>query len=797
MIARHVRPRSRFAALLASLMLVASLGVVTVQAVHDDDRFELDKNVSNNTNITKLGDLAANITAGAGSLNICQTGTAPATPFIIQLEAERMTVTANAAGSFGGNCVGNKRTYSVTRAADGTTATAHAKGGVDGIVSLYVSGVSKPGTDWNQVYASITADANDTGDDDKCTALGLVECSFVADGIGPTTFIGGGSKDHLPISGWQESSGASPDKAEILNAYAAKALDTDSDDELLYFGMDRYAVDGSTDIGFWFFKGPVATDGEGGFTGEHQVGDVLALGTFTQGGATSNIRVFKWVGTGGNESGTIQGPDGTFGDCVPGEADDDGCATVNDTTVPVPWTYTFKGSAKSGWVPAGGGFEGGINLSELGLEGCFSSFLAETRSSPEITAILKDFALGTFEACDTELTTTPKNGTGGGLTADSDNDNLSEISIGTGSVGVTDSAVLDVKGTTNFTGTLNFYLCGPITSGACSDSGVEIGAAAGVNPVTADGTYSSAVATVTSAGRYCWYAAFDSGTEGVPDASDGTTESAGPPKSTGECFEVLPVTPGLDTQAVASPVNFGQAVQDNATLSGTATRPGTNGPNATYPSINATNGAAAGGKITFTLLKNDCSTLATGTGTNPQDFTPISGNATYGPVSFTPDAPGTYHWKAAYVPATGDVNNIGSTHNAACTDSDETVVVNQVPTSITTRQFVYPQDKATITATGGGNLAGSVTFKLYDSLANCTANGSTGLLLTDGPHAISGASPRSATTNNTTVAVTADALVYWRVTYTSTNQAQLGSSSACVESTDVDFTGDDSGISVP
>ena len=36
-------------------------------------------------------------------------------------------------------------------------------------------------------------------------------------------------------------------------------------------------------------------------------------------------------------------------------------------------------------------FEGGINLTELGLEGCFSTFLAETRSSPEITAVLKDF----------------------------------------------------------------------------------------------------------------------------------------------------------------------------------------------------------------------------------------------------------------------------------------------------------------------------------------------------------------------------------------------------------------------
>ena len=42
-----------------------------------------------------------------------------------------------------------------------------------------------------------------------------------------------------------------------------------------------------------------------------------------------------------------------------------------------------------------------------------------------------------------------------------------------------------------------------------------------------------------------------------------------------------------------------------------------------------------------------CTVLATGTGTNPQTVT-VSGDGTYGPVSFTPDAPGTYHWVATY-----------------------------------------------------------------------------------------------------------------------------------------------------
>jgi hypothetical protein len=164
-------------------------------------------------------------------------------------------------------------------------------------------------------------------------------------------------------------------------------------------------------------------------------------------------------------------------------------------------------------------------------------------------------------------------------------------------------------------------------------------------------------------------------------------------------------------------------------------------------------------------------------------------------VSFVPQAPGFYFWKATY---SGDSPNTNGTsqHNATCNDGDESVEVSQVPTTLTTRQFVFPQDKAKITVTTG-TLAGNVTFKLYDTLANCQANGNTGLLLTDGPHNIAGASGQVATTNNTTVRVATDTTVYWRVTYVSTNTAHLGDVSACGESTAVDFTGDDGTIAIP
>ncbi len=52
----------------------------------------------------------------------------------------------------------------------------------------------------------------------------------------------------------------------------------------------------------------------------------------------TSIRVFEWVGVGGNTNGTLNSI-GAFGDCVPGNLTDNGCNTVSNTTVPSPWPY--------------------------------------------------------------------------------------------------------------------------------------------------------------------------------------------------------------------------------------------------------------------------------------------------------------------------------------------------------------------------------------------------------------------------------------------------------------------------
>jgi hypothetical protein len=269
----------------------------------------------------------------------------------------------------------------------------------------------------------------------------------------------------------------------------------------------------------------------------------------------------------------------------------------------------------------------------------------------------------------------------------------------------------------------------------------------------------SPTAYVTSAGRYCWRAVFSGDpNNGIPGSSD---------SSATECFVVNPRTPILATTA-GEDVFLGNPITDTATLTNLATQPAN-------PVINldGTAGPAAAGTVTFTLVKADCSTLATGTGTNPQTVNMVNGSA--GPVSFTPDAPGTYHWKASYAPAAGDANNLATSHNAACTDGNETVIVNTVKSTVSTAQRWVPNDSATVSAPAGGNLTGSVTFTLFPSL-DCTGTAVYGPVAVG----VNGASPQTVSTSNTT-AFSATGNFSWQVSYDSTNPAQDDIPNSCQE----------------
>src|SRR6185503_637218 len=228
-------------------------------------------------------------------------------------------------------------------------------------------------------------------------------------------------------------------------------------------------------------------------------------------------------------------------------------------------------------------------------------------------------------------------------------------SIGTGVLAVADSAVVDIQGgTATPAGSVSFSLCKVDSPGLCTSGGTSVGStnlSGSAYPVTV----LSPTAYVTSAGRYCWRAAFSGDSaNGIPGSSDSRAT---------ECFTVNPVTPTLSTTAGAD-VQLGTAVTDSAQLTGLATKPAS-------PVINltGTGGAAAGGTITFKLYgPSSCTTLAY---TSPT--VTVSGNGTYTTPDpqFVPLSTGTYYWVAVYSGSSPNTN--GVTHNADCADLTEDV----------------------------------------------------------------------------------------------------------------------------
>jgi hypothetical protein len=207
----------------------------------------------------------------------------------------------------------------------------------------------------------------------------------IADPKGTTIFIGGGSKDTLDVTQWMHTSGNVPDKDEITNAYAA-AYNNAAGDLLVFFGADRFATNGDSQVGFWFFQQDVHTNANGTFSGSHTNGDLLVLSHFSQGGGVVAIEVYEW-----QNGGLLFLTSGS--DCLTTPSF---CAVTNNSSLASPWPYTPK-MGTAGVLPVGAFFEGGINLTALGVSNsCFSSFLAETRSSTSTTAQLKDFVTGQF-----------------------------------------------------------------------------------------------------------------------------------------------------------------------------------------------------------------------------------------------------------------------------------------------------------------------------------------------------------------------------------------------------------------
>ena len=189
-----------------------------------------------------------------------------------------------------------------------------------------------------------------------------------------------GNKDSEPISAWIWANGPVADKDDLLHAMAAEFSG-----DRFYFAADRGSNNSDGYLGVWLLEDDVATVGDGTFSGAHGPNDVLIVVTWGASGVLATT-AYRWVG----------GVDGIQLLAPPASALE--ADTNNGGGVGSPWTYAGNQSCtvpvgSAGCLPIATFIEGGVDLIELGVSGCYRTVIIESRSSQASTAQLKDFLI--------------------------------------------------------------------------------------------------------------------------------------------------------------------------------------------------------------------------------------------------------------------------------------------------------------------------------------------------------------------------------------------------------------------
>jgi hypothetical protein len=378
--------------------------------------------------------------------------------------------------------------------------------------------------DWDEVcHQVVGSDCGTTNNTNGATAVSWVSEPDTS----ATIFTGGGSKDPQdPGLSWAwKNAGGLPDKDNLLHGFAARySLAPNATTcpagsfptcEVIFFGSDRDDNSGDAVQGFWFFQqkielGSAPRGGGFAFTGNHVNDDLLILSDFSNGGSTSTIAVYFWDDTCDSADNNNPQPEqcgaanlrlkakSDAANCASSSPTAGFCGIVNPTNGTVaPWPYTDK-SGNSTYLQ-GEFFEGGVNLSTLGLGGtCFSSVASETRSSTSPTATLKDFVLGGFGACTSGIASTQ-------------------------TWSPNDSATVTVGGAATWSGTLQFKLYeGSASCGGTliyTSDAMPVSNATPTKSTTNSTTQPAAISTAAAGTSYSWQVIFDSSTDGVPDST--------------------------------------------------------------------------------------------------------------------------------------------------------------------------------------------------------------------------------------------------------------------------------------
>jgi hypothetical protein len=501
---------------------------------------------------------------------------------------------------------------------------------LDGDAATGTFVVATTGTDdWDKVCYAVVQKPVAQGGEGLTAAQAAARCGIAT---GPTSstevawtaeanpsssiFTGGGSKDPIDITQWAwKDAGGLPDKDNLQHGYGVRYSLAPSATcpgggfptcEVLYFGSDRFDNSGDAQQGVWFLQSKVtlggAKSGGGtGFTGQHKDGDVLVISDFSNGGTVSTMKIFQWnhhcTATGKNDGDPLAPPPGDCADanlwqrassdtanCATAGSADQFCGLVNPQDITLPWSFTDKSGTAGNGALIGEFFEGGINLSTLGLGGeCFQSVLLETRSSTSTTATLKDFVLGQLGECGGALTTDVR-------LASSDLAANGVVAPGTP---VHDTATITITGATapdDATGTVDFSLCYSATAIPDCSTG---GTAAGTGKTLTD---TSSPANVK---------------DGISGASSDEVNTAANPLAGGfYCFRAKATLTNY-----ASPAEFTNTTTEcfQVQLTSSVSTAQRWLPN-DLATVAKTGGGAASGSVTFALYESgDCTGTAVGT----------------------------------------------------------------------------------------------------------------------------------------------------------------------------------------
>jgi hypothetical protein len=329
-------------------------------------------------------------------------------------------------------------------------------------------------------------------------------------------------------------------------------------------------------------------------------------------------------------------------------------------------------------------------------------------------------------------------------------------------------------------GTVTFFLCGPIPggSGSCSSGGTQLTNTPPQGTLSGSGAVASATspnvntaASPLSPGFYCFRAEWP-GDSNYVISNPPLTEFGGA-SGTNECFTVQQIatttvsTPSVGHQGTTT---FGSSVTDHALV--TAVQSGDGTPTGTVTffvcdptqtsggACPAPNGTQVGSPVTTQAVSGSSPPASSA------DSSAVTANKT-----------GTWCFRAVYTP--GGANGANYTGSSDATSGECFTVTDS--TANTSAQNWLPNDTATVTAAHGAPLNGTLAAQLYtgDNCGATSGSAVSGQLYQKTLTNATTAADRTLTTSNTTFTVSASSATSWLVTFTSTDSNVSPTPSHC------------------